>query len=231
MSYYANYLQRLIGGHLNIGRPQIQPGQLISFRYKQEKTNRRLPRLVLVLGKRNQGGGMLLHGISLENVPHTQLYTFLKRVIIKDTLSQIKRKYEIKGPFSQLIDRPKSFYIRYVKPNLMEYDCYRTYFLYKTTRIKCWMLDWKKLKVFDNTTHDAAVIGKNESLTEINHGKLLLNKVLKADISNLNNARFAKLVNERFGSLSSFYEMLSDIENFTDTHDEIDTDEFNASKY
>lgn len=231
MSYYRNYLQRLIGGNLNIVRSKIQPGQLISFRYKQEKNNRRLPRLVLVLGKYNHGGGMLLHGITLENVPQTQLYTFLKRVIIKDTLAQIKRKYEIKGPFSQLIDRPKSFYIRYVKPNLMEYDCYRTYFLAKTTRIKCWMLDWKKLKVFDNTTHDAATISTNESLVEINHGKQLLNNILKADISTINNATFTKLVNERFGNLSSFYEMLSDIESFTDTHDKSDTDEFNASYY
>ena len=130
MSYYSTYLQRLIGGSVNTTRTKLSPGQIISFRYKSEKSNRRLPRLILVLGRHNKGGGMLLHGITLENIPQGDLYSFLKKVIIKDTLALIKRKYEIKGPFSQLIDRPKSFYIRYIRPNLLEYDCYRTYNFY-----------------------------------------------------------------------------------------------------
>ena len=34
MSYYAKYLQRLIGGNVSVSRSKIEPGQIISFRYK-----------------------------------------------------------------------------------------------------------------------------------------------------------------------------------------------------
>ena len=230
MSYYAKYLQRLIGGNVSVSRTRIEPGQIISFRYRSETTRRKLNRLVLVLGKFNKGGSLLLHGLNIEHIPESKLYNFLKRVIIKDTLSLIKRKYELKGPFSQLIDRPKSFYANYVKNNLLDYDCYRTYKMYEIKQPKLYMLDWKKLNVFDNTTHDAAIITQQESLVEIKQSKLLLNKILKQDISNLNNARFKKLIIERFGSLSAFYEMLDDLKNFVDQPGIESETEFDASK-
>ena len=56
--------------------------QIVSFKYKSESTGRRLPRLILVLGKFNKGGGMLLHGITLEH-DERALYAFLKKVIIR----------------------------------------------------------------------------------------------------------------------------------------------------
>lgn len=228
MSYYAKYLQRLVGGSLPISRNNIEPGHIVSFRYTSELSKRKLNRLILVLGKYNKGNGLLLHGLSIEFIPEEKLYAFLKRVIIKDTLALIKRKYEIKGPFSQLIDRPKSFYTKYIKPNLLEYDCYRTYKMYEIKQPKCYMLDWKRLKIFDNTTKTQAKIGKYESLNEVNQGKLLLNKILKTDITTLNNSRFRKLIIDRFGDLDSFYELLNDIKNFTDKPG--DNDEFDATK-
>lgn len=231
MSYYRTYLNRLIGGNVKILRSNLSPGHIVSFKYKTEATGRKLPRLILVLGKFNKGGMMLLHGITLENIPEMVLYSFLKRVIIKDTLSLIKRKYELKGPFSQLIDRPKSFYIKYIKPNLMEYDCYRTYKLNRITQVNCWMLDWKKLKVFNNTTHETAIIGKNESLVEIDKSKKILNEIIGADISKINNATFNKIIKERFGTMNSFYEMLGDLENYMDESMDDNKDGFNSTKY
>lgn len=231
MSYYSKYLQRLIGGNISASKTRISPGQIVSFKYKSETTGRRLPRLILVLGKFNKGGGMLLHGITLEHIPERALYAFLKKVIIKDTLSLIKRKYEIKGPFSQLIDRPRTFYTNYIKPNLTEYDCYRTYHITRITQVKCWMLDWKRLGVFDVNTHTSAIIGKNESLNEIVKGRDLLSKILKADITQLNNAKFSKIVKERFGTMSAFYEMLEDIEQFSDDLLNDSLDDLDATKY
>ena len=102
--------------------------------------------------------------------------------------------------------------------------------MYEIKQPKLYMLDWKKLKVFDNTTHDAAIITQQESLVEIKQSKLLLNKILKQDISNLNNARFKKLIIERFGSLSAFYEMLDDLKNFVDQPGIESETEFDASK-
>ena len=230
MTYYAKYIQRLIGGNTAVVRSKIEPGQIISFRYKGETTRRKLNRMVLVLGKHNKGSGLLLHGINIEHVPESKLYAFLKRVIIKDTLSLIKRKYELKGPFSQLIDRPKSFYENYVKNNLLEFDCYRTYKMYEIRQPKLFMLDWKKLRIFDNTTHEAALITRTETLSEVKQSRMILNKILKQDISNLNNARFKKLINDRFGSLSAFYEMLSDIKSFVDQPGIESEDDFDATK-
>lgn len=230
MSYYAKYLQRLIGGNVSVSRTNIEPGHIISFRYRSETNRRKLNRLVLVLGKFNKGGSLLLHGLNIEYIPESKLYNFLKRVIIKDTLSLIKRKYELKGPFSQLIDRPKSFYTNYIKNNLLDFDCYRTYKMYEIKQPKLYMLDWKKLKIFDNNTNDAAVITQQESLVEVNHSRLILNKILKHDIGNLNNARFKKLIIERFGSLSAFYEMLDDLKKFVDQPGIESETEFDASK-
>lgn len=230
MSYYAKYLQRLIGGNTSVARTKVEPGHIISFRYRSETSRRKVNRLVLVLGKFNKGGNMLLHGVTVEHIPEPKLYAFLKKVIIKDTLSLIKRKYELKGPFSQLIDRPRTFYSNYIKNNLLEFDCYRTYKMYEIKQPKLYMLDWKKLKIFDNTTHEAAVIGNTESLNEIKQSKLLLNKILKQDITNLNNARFRKLIMDRFGSLDAFYEMLTDIKNFVDQPGIESEEDFDASK-
>lgn len=230
MTYYAKYLQRLIGGNVSVARPKIEPGQIISFRYRSETSRRKLNRLVLVLGKFNKGGSLLLHGLNIEYIPESKLYAFLKRVIIKDTLSLIKRKYELKGPFSQLIDRPRSFYSNYVKNNLLEFDCYRTYKMYEIKQPKLYMLDWKRLKIFDNTTHSAAIITRTETLTEVKQSKLLLNKILKQDISNLNNARFKKLIIDRFGSLTAFYEMLGDIKSFVEQPGIESEEDFDASK-
>ena len=230
MSFYAQYIKRLIGGDVSVTKPRIQPGHIISFRYRTEVTRRRVNRLVLVLGKFNKGGTPLLHGVSLEFIPESKLYAFLKRVILKDTISQIKRKLELKGPFSELIDRPRSFYQNYVKKNLIRYDCYRTYKMSEIRRPKLYMLDWKKLKLFDNNTHPSAIINKTESLTEIKQSKMLLNKILKSDVDNLNNSRFKTLITDRFGSLDSFYEMLDDLRNFVDKPGADSENEFDASK-
>ena len=231
MAYYTNYLQRLIGGDLNISRYNIEPGHIVAFRYRSERSRRKLNRIVLVLGKFNKGSGMMIHGVNLEHIPIPDLALFLKKVIIKDTLSLIKRKFELKGPFSQLIDQPKSFYQRFVKNNLLEFDCYRTYKLLEIKQPKIHMLDWKRLRIFDNTTKKQVLITQGESLVEINEGRKILNKVLGKEISVLNNATFKKVVKERFGSFSSFYELLDDIKNFVDEPNFDETDEFNASKY
>ena len=232
MSYYAKYLQRLVGGTLVISRNKLEPGHIISFRYKSETTRRRVNRLVLVLGKYNSGNGMLLHGLNIEHIPEPELYNFLKRVIIKDTLSLIKRKLEIKGPFSQLIDRPKSFYVKYIKPNLIEYDCYRTYKIFEIKQPKCYMLNWKQLKLYDNTTKPVALIDKHDTLQSVSRSKKLLNEILKIDVHMLNNAKFKSMIKERFGSLSSFYEILEDLENYTEDPNTSEADDdFNSTRY
>ena len=49
MSFYAQYIKRLIGGDVSVTKPRIQL-HIISFRYRTEVTRRRVNRLVLVLG-------------------------------------------------------------------------------------------------------------------------------------------------------------------------------------
>lgn len=228
MNHYSTYVQRLIGGYVRSSKASIQPGNIVSFKYKQEKSNRKLFRIVLVLNTYPGKSGALLHGINLENVPESSLYAFLKQVITQDTIALIKRKYELKGPFSHLIERPSSFYKSRIKPNLSNFDCYRTYKIIHISQVKCWMLDWKKLKIFTNTTNPLAMVTRVESLKEIKKGKLILNDVLNTDISKLNDLKFKKLILDRFGDMDSFYEMIADIKKFADNPNK-DIDDFNAS--
>ena len=96
---------------------------------------------------------------------------------------------------------------------------------------KCYMLDWKALRVFDNTTHKSVLIDKDDTLVNVDRNRRLLNEILQRDLGQLNNSGFKKLVNERFGSMTSFYEMLDDMENFTESPEYNATDEFDASKH
>ena len=227
MSYYNFYLQRLVGGNVPYTRHRLSPGQIVSFRYQDEKNSRKLPRMVLVLNRINLGGsGPMVHGITLENVPYGALYKFLKKVIVYDTIDLIKRKYELKGPFGEIIERPKSFYKTYVKPNLMEYDCYRTYKLVSMKQVKVWMLNWKKLNVYPSSVSDVAMIDKNDKLSDILTERAILEKNLGVSLSNIRNISTGKLkevIRERFSTEENFIKILENLEKFVDENpDDID---------
>ena len=218
MSYYNFYLQRLVGGNVPLLRHRLAPGHIVSFRYKGENQSRKLPRLLLVLNRINLGGkGPMVHGITLEKVPYATLYKFLKKVIVYDTIELIKRKYEIKGPFGEIIERPKSFYRTYVKPNLMEYDCYRTYKLLSMTHVKVWMLNWKKLNVYSSSVSDVAMIDKGDKLSDIVTERKILENALGISLSNIrniNSERLRKVIVERFSSEENFLTILENLEKF-----------------
>ena len=226
MSHYNFYLQRLVGGNVPYTRHRLSPGQIISFRYKDERNSRKLPRMVLVLNRINRGTGPMVHGITLENVPYGALYKFLKKVIVYDTLDLIKRKYELKGPFSEIIERPKSFYTTYVKPNLMEFDCYRTYKLVSMKQVKVWMLNWKKLNIYTSSVNDVAMIDKQDKLSDILAERKILEKNLGVSLSNIRNISTPKLreiVIDRFSSEENFIKILENLEKFVDENpDSID---------
>ena len=69
MSFFTRYLQILLGGPLTISRNKLEPGHIVSFRYRSEASNRKLNRIALVLGKFNKGNGMMIHALNIENIP------------------------------------------------------------------------------------------------------------------------------------------------------------------
>ena len=104
-TYFPAYRNKMVAGFLPTSIPKVKRGQLITFRYPEERSRRKssgtgtVPRLVFVLNQRLNpaGGGRLLHGLNLSHVPWLEFRTFLKRLITQDTLTLIKRRYEMKG--------------------------------------------------------------------------------------------------------------------------------------
>lgn len=206
-----------MGGSARVHKNKLKAGQIVSFRYstpdKKQRGTRKLPRMVFVLNRRNTGNGIMVHGINLETVPYGQLVRFLRGVIIKDTLIMLKRRYELRGPFSQLIDQPKSFYTTYIKPNLLEYECYRTYRPRYMTDVKVWMMDWKKLFSYTDKQDKGTLITKQDTLKDILVEGQILNKLTDStDITKLVDVNFRKLIEDRFGSVTKFFEIAEDID-------------------
>ena len=56
-----------------------------------------------------RGRFRLVHGINLEHIKWTDFLLLVKSILVTDTITLIKRKYELRGPFNELIDRPLRF--------------------------------------------------------------------------------------------------------------------------
>ena len=117
------YQRNLVGGFVKISRRNILPGQILSFKYlpmkheqthgkftRQEKT-RAIPRLVLVLNPRDTlRVPSVLHGINLEYTRFLALRRFMRQIQSTDVVTLMKRRYEVRGPFTEIIDNPALFY-------------------------------------------------------------------------------------------------------------------------
>lgn len=108
MSFYRAYLTRLVGGFKNTNVARIKPGQVITFKYNpsdEDKTTRRkLFRIVFVLNTYRDQKSLKLHGLNLEILPWTEFKTFLNNILVTDTISLLKRRYEIKSPVKEIIN-------------------------------------------------------------------------------------------------------------------------------
>lgn len=219
MSFYNYYLQKLVGGSVRSHKNKIKQGQIVSFLYGSTGSKRKLPRIVFVLNRRNMGHGMKVHGLNLEWIPYQDLARFLKRVLITDTVSLIKRRYELQGPFNELMDRPKGFYASHIKPTLSKHRCYRTYDIAKMKDVKIWMLDWKKILAIKTAESSKLLIAKSDNLDDIKRESAIINEVVSLNNIKLKDKKFEKLIKERFGTVDDFLLAAADSKNFAITYD------------
>lgn len=224
MSYYKNYLQKCVGGSVGIPRSKIKPGQIVSFMYTSDdatsggrKKRRKYLRLVFALNTFRGGlGRSKLHGLSLEFIPWGSFKDFLRRILVKDTISLIKRRYDVVAPVNQLINRPRPFYETHVK-KLTKFDCYRTYIINDMSNVKVTYLDFRTL--FSDYENKDTLISDEDVIRDINQERLILETAIGMKLSKLNIKEFNRIIKDRFGTVRNFLKEYKEIEDFADKYD------------
>ena len=227
MSSLTSYYKKLVGGYVKIPKTKIRPGHVISFKYstgtlQQKTSSRRIPRLVFVLNTQDsRTGSRLIHGLTLEKVPWGSFLSFMSSVVTEDTLTLIKRSYEIRGPFNEIIERPLTYYKKYIKHGILNYDCYRTYEFRGINNLKLWALDYKTLFPSSHTNTRSQLINKSDNISLIQNETKTLNEIINIKTNrHINDSRYRQLIMDRFGSVENFKKATDDIEDFISGEEE-----------
>lgn len=224
MSYYKNYLRKCVGGSLRIQRSKIKPGQIVSFMYTSDtpaplgrEKRRKYFRLVFALNTFRGGMGRnKLHGLTLEFIPWGIFKDFLRRILVKDTISLIKRRYDVVAPVNQLINRPRPFYETHVK-KLTKYNCYRTYIINDMSNVKVTYLDFRTL--FSDHDNKDTLITEQDLIKDISQERLILENAIGMKLNKLNIKEFNRIIKDRFGTVRNFLKEYKEIEDFADKYD------------
>jgi hypothetical protein len=145
----------------------------------------------------------------------------MKTIITRDTITLIKRRYEIRGPFDEILERPHPYYRSYIKGGLLNRDCYRTYSFRGISNLKLWALDYKTLFASSDTESRSQLINKQDNLKTIKSEITLLNEIINAKTNRvITDARYKKLIMDRFGSVKAFADAAQDIEDYTESKDD-----------
>ena len=210
MSNYNAYLRKLVAGNTRISKLKLKPGQIISFQYI-DRRRRRVPRVVFVLNTSDgRSGSRLVHGLNLENLGWAKFKNFIKAILVSDTVTLIKRKYEIRGPFSEIVDKPLIFYKRFIKPTLVGHDMYRTYKMsdMKTTKIHA--IDYSTLFNQSNPIRKL-LITKENNIRSIMAQRGVLKELFNIDTLRLKDRKYNQMVIERFGTEEVFAKSVIEI--------------------
>lgn len=217
MSFYRAYLTRLVGGFKNTNVARIKPGQVITFKYnpsdEDKKTRRKLFRIVFVLNTYRDQKSLKLHGLNLEILPWTEFKTFLNNILVTDTISLLKRRYEIKSPVKEIINRPQPFYSSTIKRILQKRECYRTYITTNMTQIKLGYLDFSKL-FSGKKDMQQTLISKQDNINELQREKKIVEDALGFKLDRISDKKFKSVVLERFGDVDTFISVFREVEDF-----------------
>lgn len=222
VSYIGTYTKNLVGGNTPIQKIKLTPGQVVSFEYINRR-KRRIPRLVFILNiDDTRGPHRLVHGINLEKLSWVVFIAFLKKITISDVITLIKRKYELRGPFSEIIDRPKTFYTKLIKPHLTtKYTrVYRTYKMSSIKRPRVWALNYKKLFSGSDETRDL-LISEKSSLRAILKERSVLHELFNIDTLKLRDTKYKQLVIDKFGDESTFAKSIIEINEMVDANEDL----------
>ena len=221
MSGLTSYYRKLVGGSVKVPKTKIRPGHIVSFKYstgslQQRVSSKRIPRLIFILNTNDsRTNSRLIHGINLEHISWGSFRKFMRSIITEDTMTLIKRRYEIRGPFDEILERPITYYKNYIKGGISNHDCYRTYHFRGINNLKLWALDYKTLFPVSHRETRDQLINKNDNIKLIQQETKVLNEVinLKTD-RHINDTRYRQLILDRFGSVDNFKKATTDIESF-----------------
>lgn len=217
MSFYKAYLSRLVGGFKNTPIRSIKPGQIVTFTYAPsddtKTTKRKLMRIVFVLNTFRDARGLKLHGINLEILPWSEFKSFLKVVLVTDTLSLLKRRYELTSPVKEIVNRPQSFYANHVKRILSFRDCYRTYITSNMSNPRLAYLDFSKIYT-GQREQTKTLISKDDTLSELLREKKLVETAIGTKLDGLSDRKFKNIVIDRFGDVDTFLSVFREVEKF-----------------
>ena len=228
MSYFSAYSRQLVGGSTRIPKTKLRPGNVVSFNYNtgkkhQQHISRKIPRLVFILNaKDNRTGSRLIHGPNLEWISWLKFKKFMKIILVRDTVTLIKRRYEIRGPFDEILERPLTYYQNYIKVGMLNWDCYRTYNYGGISNLKLWALDYKTLFPPTDTERRSHLINEGDRLSAIQREVTILNDIidLKSLRVNTRDKKYKQLVMSRFGSVQNFEDAADDVEDYVNLTDD-----------
>ena len=96
---------------------------------------------------------------------------------------------------------------------------FRTYKLSSITQVKIWMLNWKKLNIYNTSTEDVAIIDKGDKLQDIIIERKILENNLGISLSNIrstNTSQLKQAIIQRFSSEENFIKVLRNLELLVD---------------
>ncbi len=214
-SQLSVYIRNTVGGHTRIPKLRLRPGHIASFDYSDERS-KKIPRLVFVLNTNDgRSGSKVVHGLNLESIPWRTFLVFLRKIMVTDTLTLIKRKYEIRGPFDQILDKPKTFYTRLLKDVVSQHDIYRTYKMSELRNVKLWALDYSRL-YGTHQEEKKLLIQKTDTIKNVMESRHILNEIFHIDSTRLKDQKYKQLVIQRFGSVEQFHSTIMEINELSD---------------
>lgn len=223
MDYYKVYLRKLVGGFLTTTTSKLKPGQVATFKYRDDEPSRRkLNRLVFILSNRPGKSGRLIHAISMQHIPWASFRNFMQKVITYDTLLLIQRRLEIQAPVNELLERPMGFYDLYIKRYLSKHSCYRTYSVSKISGTRISYLDYSTMFSTSRKEERSLLINKHDSVSDVKKERLVIEELLKSeDGLSINNKNARRLIIKRFGSIEVFYNAVRKIDKLVDKDEDV----------
>lgn len=220
------YQRNLVGGSTRHAKFSILGGQIISFKYlpppktgfvHQEKT-RSIPRLVFVVNPRDTlHVPNVLHGINLEHTRFMAFRRFLTQIRTTDIVTLIKRRYEVRGPFNEIIDNPALWWGSWVKPYIEPMGAYRTYTIKHMSNIRLHALDYEGMFPRASDIIKSQLIDRFDTLRDIRGEKRAMGQLIGKNAIKLNSAQYKSIVEQKFLTVADFMTAVENIEDYIDT--------------
>jgi hypothetical protein len=141
MSYYATHRKNILGS-MTINKNDIQPGDILEFRYRGKSKSSL--EIVLCLNELVRDKEKKLHALKLENISLSQFKQVLVRVGSPKLMLDVRKNKEvIKVVVAGDSDAERQKFYNSVVKRFNKFDVYRTYISKNMTSIKLVEYDFR----------------------------------------------------------------------------------------